>query len=186
MLRLILALAATIVALCANGARAATFDVIRSGPDAVTLLDPTAVEAVAGTGVRRARSVSIQRNLVSGGPQRPGYVSTLNEYDCGQWAIRWKSFSVYSRFGDLVLHKDNPDAAWGPIDNRNFEAAAGARIVCDGGAAGSVYTGDTIGQVVLAVMQAWDAAAPMPPLQPVRPLPRAAHAKPRDKAASRR
>ena len=153
-------------------AAAATYDVIRSGEAMITVLDPDAVERVGDGQIRRARSVSVQKNLVSGGPQQPGYVITQNEYDCTQWAIRWTSFSVYSRFGDLVLHKDNPDPSWAQIDNRSFEAAAGARIVCDGRAAGSVYTADTIGHLVLALMGAWDAEAVLPPLQPVQPPPR--------------
>jgi hypothetical protein len=150
----------------ADGAHAASYDVIRTLPDSVTLLDRNAVEAVGQGEVRRARSVSVQKNLVSGGPQEPGYVITLNEYDCARWTIRWTGFSVYSRFGALVLHKDNADPAWAPIDNKNVEAAAGARLICEGRSAGSVYTADTIGTLVLALMQAWDAETPLPPLQP--------------------
>jgi hypothetical protein len=150
------------------GARAATFDVVRSGPDTVTLLDPAAVEKLGDGKVRRAWSVSVQKNLVSGGPQQPGYVRTLNEYDCTGWKIRWRSFFVYSRFGDLVIHKDNDDAGWTPIEG-NFEAAAGARVVCDGRETSSVYAASSIGSLVLALMQAWDAAAPMPAPQPVEP-----------------
>ena len=159
-------------------ARAASYDVIHSSADTITLLDPDAVERLGDGHIRRARSVSVQKNLVSGGPQQPGYVVTQNEYDCAQWTIRWTGFSVYSRFGDLVLHKDNPDPARTPIDNRNFEAAAGARVVCDGREVSRVYAADSIGHLVLALMQAWDAEAPLPPLQQVqhvqpRPAPKA-------------
>lgn len=172
-LRLKFAIACAALA-AAPAVRAATFDVVRSAPDMVTLLDPAAVEKLGDGKVRRAWSVSVQKNLVSGGPQQPGYVRTLNEYDCAAWKIRWRSFFVYSRFGDLVIHKDNDDAGWTPIDG-NFEAAAGARIVCDGHQAGSIYAASSIGSLVLSLMQAWDAAAPMPPLQPVE----APKAKPR-------
>jgi len=182
--RLGLCLALSGAGLAAAGtARAVSFDVIRSGPDMVTLIDREAIAPVGAGKVRRARSVSVQKNLVSGGPQQPGYVTTLNDYDCEQWTIRWSSFSVYSRFGDLVLHKDNPDPAWAPIAG-NFEAEAGARIVCDGREAGRVYAASSIGSLVLALMKAWDAEAPLPPLQPVRPLPKTP--KHRDKAAAQR
>ena len=179
------------LALAANGG-AATYDVIHSSADTVTLLDPSAVEAGLGDHIRRARSISVQRNLVSGGPQQPGYVITQNAYDCTQWAIRWTGFSVYSRFGDVVLHKDNPDPAWTPIDNKNFEAAAGFRVVCDGRGVGRVYSADTLGHLVLALMQAWDIEAVLPPVQPVAappPIKKAARrgtGKPHDKAAKPR
>lgn len=172
-----------VAGLGAGTARAASFDVIRSGPDMVTVIDRDAITPVGAGKVRRARSVSVQKNLVSGGPQQPGYITTLNDYDCEQWTIRWSSFSVYSRFGDLVLHKDNPETAWTPIAG-NFEAEAGARIVCDGREAGRVYAASSIGSLVLALMKAWDAEAPLPPLQPVRPLPRTP--KHRDKAVPQR
>jgi hypothetical protein len=182
--RLGLSFALCAAALAAAGTSyAASFDVIRSGPEMVTLIDREAVVAVGSGKIRRARSVSVQKNLVSGGPQQPGYVTTLNDYDCEQWTIRWSSFSVYSRFGDLVLHKDNPDPAWTPIAG-NFEAEAGARIVCDGRGAGRVYAASSIGSLVLALMKAWDAEAPLPPLQPVQPPPKAP--KHRDKAAAQR
>ncbi|HEX2814839.1 MAG TPA: surface-adhesin E family protein [Phenylobacterium sp.] len=171
-LRTTLSLAIASAALAAaSGARAAAFDVVTSSPDMVTLVDPAAVEAIGDGKVRRAWSVNVQRNLVSGGPQQPGYVRTQNDYDCQAWKIRWRGFSVYSRFGDLVMHKDNDDPAWAPIEG-NFEATASARIICDGRAAGSVYTASSIGQLVVTLMQAWDAAAPMPPLQPVEPIAR--------------
>lgn len=155
------ALAATLAA--GPAARAATFDVVRSGPDMVTLLDPSAVETLGDGRVRRAWSVSVQKNLVSGGAQQPGYVRTLNDYDCSAWMIRWRSFFVYSRFGDLMIHKDNETAAWAPIEGK-LEAVASARIVCDGRQAGSVYAASTIGSLVLTLMQAWEATAPVPPL----------------------
>ena len=152
----------------APGAAAATFDVVRSGDGVVTLLDPAAIETVGQSQVRRAWSVSVQKNLVSDGPPQPGYVRTLNDYDCLQWKIRWRSFSVYSRFGALVLHKDNADPAWAPVEG-NIEAMSAARIVCDGKAGEDVYAAPSIGRLVIGLMQAWDAAAPLPPLQPAPP-----------------
>ena len=70
---LILALAITGVS--APAAEAAVYAVARYEMDVVTVMDPAAIEPVVGSAnLRRAWSVSIQRNLVSGGPQQPGYV----------------------------------------------------------------------------------------------------------------
>jgi len=139
----------------------------------VILIDPSAVETVTGEGkVRRARTVTVQRSITADGPKQPGYVSTINDYDCLKWRSRWRAFSVYSRFGGLVLHKDNDDPDWAPIEG-NFEAQAAARIACDGRGSDSVYTASSIGQLVTTLIQAWDAAEPLPPLQPVAPLPAA-------------
>ena len=41
---------------------------------------------------------------------QPGYVRTLNEYDCQQRRMRWKSVAAYSRFGAQLLKKDNASA----------------------------------------------------------------------------
>jgi hypothetical protein len=149
------------------------------------VLDRGAVTSVDEGKVRRAWSVTMQRSLVTEGPQQPGYVRTLNEYDCAARRIRWRSFFAYSRFGDLIMHKDNDDPDWAPI-GRNWEAAAAARIVCDGQASSSVYAAASIGQLVLAMMQAWDAAAPMPDLQPVQPPAKTPAPKHRDKHAHQR
>ena len=115
----------------APASQAAVFAMVRAEPDTITVMDPAAVEAVPGAGnLRRAYSVTVQKTLVSDGPQQPGYVRTLNEYDCAARMIRWKSFSVYSRFGDLVIHKDNADQTWSPTPPGS-EAEASTRLVCD-------------------------------------------------------
>jgi len=102
--------------------------------------------------------------LVSGGPQQPGYVRTLSDYDCAGRKVRWKSFYVYSRFGDLVMRQDNPAPAW-----QGSDADPGLRTVCGDIRGGSAVSASSIGQLVLSLMQAWDEAAPLPPLQPVTP-----------------
>lgn len=155
----------------APAAQAAVYAVVRSEPDVVTVMDPAAVEPVGGSDTqRRAWSVSVQKTLVSGGPQQPGYVRTLNEYDCAARTLRWKSFFVYSRFGAPVMHKDNDDAAWNPAPPRS-EAEVAMRLVCDRNNRGSAMAATSLSQAVIALMQAWDQAAPLPPLQPVTRLP---------------
>ncbi|THD58691.1 hypothetical protein [Phenylobacterium sp.] len=155
----------------AGRAEAALFDVVRSNASAVTVIDPSAVEAVPGDGkVRRVRSVAVQRSITADGPRQAGYVSTISDYDCLKWRSRWRAFSVYTRFGALVLHKDNAEAGWTPIYG-DPEAEATAPVVCNGGGAANVYSAASIGELVTALLQTWDDAEPLPPLQPVAPLP---------------
>jgi hypothetical protein len=159
-----------LVAACASGpAGAAVYAMVRADPDAITLMDPSAVEAVPGAAeLRRAYSVTVQKNLVSGGPQHPGYVRTLNEYDCAGRRVRWKTFSVYSRFGDLVIHKDNADETWQPAPPGS-EAEASTRLVCDHANKWAGMAATSLSQLVITLMQAWDDAAPLPTLRPARP-----------------
>jgi hypothetical protein len=187
-----LALAAAAGVLTASTAQAAVYAVVRYDMDVVTVMDPASVETVPGSdNLRRAWSVSVQRNLVSGGPQQPGYVRTLNEYDCATHKIRWTSFDVYSRFGASVMHKDNDDEAWNPI-LPGSEPEVSARLVCEHNNKWSAIASHSLSQLVMTLMQAWDATAPMPPLQPVAPrsAPKNSGIKkpaaPQDKAAARR
>ena len=155
----------------APASQAAVFAMVRAEPDTITVMDPAAVEPVPGAdNLRRAYSITVQKTLVSEGPQQPGYVRTLNEYDCAARMVRWKSFSVYSRFGDLVIHKDNADQTWSPTPPGS-EAEASTRLVCDHANKWSAVAATSLSQLVISLMQAWDEAAPLPPLQPVKPLP---------------
>ncbi|THD57235.1 surface-adhesin E family protein [Phenylobacterium sp.] len=167
---LILALAA-LGACVAPAAEAAVYAMVRAEPDAITVMDPAAIETTPGSdSLRRAYSVTVQKTLTSEGPQQPGYVRTLNEYDCAQRKVRWKSFWVYSRFGDLVIHKDNVDGTWSPTP-AGSEAEASTRLVCDHANKWAAVAAGSISQLVIGLMQAWDEAAQLPPLQPVKPLP---------------
>ncbi|WP_372781903.1 surface-adhesin E family protein [Phenylobacterium sp.] len=179
-----LLLAAALGLLTASAAQASVYAVISSTPDVVTVVDPRASEMVGGPGVRRTWAVSVKRTLVSGGPQQPGYVRMLNEYDCAQRKIRWRSFDVYSRFGAPVMHKDNDDDSWAPATDGG-EGEAGLRVVCDAEAGRSAIAAPSVSHLVIGLMQAWDAAAPLPPLQPVEPIARKKSAH-RDKVAARR
>jgi hypothetical protein len=155
----------------ASAVEASVFAVVRSQPDAVTVIDPAAVEPVAGDGgLRRAWSVTVQKNLVSGGPQQPGYIRTLNEYDCAKRKVRWASFDVYSRFGVSIIHKDNDSGAWNDVA-ANSEADASIRLVCDHSNRWAAIAAPSVSQLVLTLMRTWDEAAPLPPLQPVTPAP---------------
>lgn len=165
---------------CAGAAHAAVYSVLQLSPDVVTVLDPAAIETVGATAVRRAWSVSVKRSLTSGGPQQPGYVRTLNEYDCVGRRIRWKTFQVYSRFGESVMKKDNADGEWNPAPDEG-EGGRAVKVVCDGEVGGSVVAAQSVSKLVITLMQTWDEAAPLPPLQKVEP---AADAKLKKKVAA--
>jgi hypothetical protein len=184
-LRTILALTCAGV-LAAPAAQAAVFAVVRTDMDGVTVMDPAAIEPVPGSdSLRRAWSVRVQKSLVSEGPPQPGYVRTLNEYDCKGRQVRWKNFSVYSRFGASVMQKDNDSDAWKPIAPRS-DGEAELRLVCDRDNRSAAIASASMSQLVISLMQAWDAAAPLPPLQPVQPVPKPPAANHRDKPAPRR
>lgn len=148
-------------------ARAAVYQVVQSGPDEITVLDPAAVETIPGAPKQfRAWSVNVKRVLVSGGPQQPGYVRALSDYDCAAKKVRWRSFYAYSRFGALVMRQDNPEPAWqGSADD------PGLKAICADRAGRAAVSAASMTQLVLSLMQAWDEAAPLPPLQPVAPAP---------------
>jgi len=168
----------------ADAARASVFAVLDSKPDVVTVLDPAAIQTVGQTPVRRAWSVSVKKVLTEGGPKQPGYVRTLNEYDCVARQVRWRTFQVYSRFGDLVMKQDNLDDDWNPTPDAG-EGAAAMKAVCDGSVGGAVISASSVSQLVLNLMQAWDEQAPLPPAQIPAPSAKAkaaAKAKPKAKA----
>lgn len=179
---IILACAFASALAAAQAARASVFAVLDSKPDVVTVLDPGAIQTVGQTAVRRAWSVSVKKVLTEGGPQQPGYVRTLNEYDCVARQVRWRTFQVYSRFGDLVMKKDNRDDDWNPAPDEG-EGAAAMKAVCDGSVGGAVIAANSVSQLVLNLMQAWDEPAPLPPAQipdpPPKAKPAAAKSKPK-------
>ena len=152
----------------APAARASLYAVIRSDADVVSVLNPQTVESLGGK-LHRAWDVSVHRSIVSGGPQQPGYVRTLNEYDCAGRRIRWRSLTVYSRFGATILQKDNADAAWNPIDDGS-EGDAALRVICDGAGRSGMVSALSVSQLVLALMRTWDEATPLPPLQATAPV----------------
>src|SRR6185503_13903215 len=174
----------TTAAMAAGAAHATVFAVLVSKPDVVTVMDPSAIQTEGQTPVRRAWSVSSERVLTEGGPQQPGYVRTLNEYDCVARQIRWRTFQVYSRFGDLVMKQDNRDEDWSPAPDEG-EGAAAIGVVCQGVVGAGAISANTVSSLVLTLMQAWDEQAPLPPAQIPDPPPKAvAKKKPAHKVRS--
>ncbi len=163
-------------------AQAGTFVVVHSGPEAWTVLDPTAVTRDRDSGQLTAWSVTVQRNLTNSRPPQPGYIRTLSDYDCAQRRLRWRSFLAYSRYGALVMRKENANPDWAPASDGG-EGDASLRVLCDGAGGGSVFSATSIGQLVIGLMQVWDAppdlpviAAPPPqPAPPKTPKPTKSH-----------
>ncbi|WP_337186265.1 surface-adhesin E family protein [Phenylobacterium sp.] len=163
----VLVLGAALVAggfLAPGAAEARTFYVVQSAADAWTVMDPEGIERVGDSAVRRAWSVRVQRNILTGDPPTPGYVRTLSEYDCAVGRTRWREFSAFSRAGSLLVSKVNPNPEWGPADEAS-DLYAAYRVVCEGGGGGSVVSAESVAKVVISLMGAWD-----PPPQPAAPL----------------
>ena len=144
--------------------------VVRRTEDAWTVMDPAAVEKVAGGPIRRTYSVTVRRNLLNGGPPQPGYVRTLNEFDCEAMKFRWRTFTIYNRFGVVVVKQDNVDPAFKALERGSDEEAI-FRTVCDGGGGGSVVAAPSLGLLVIGLMQAWDEAAMSSAISQLPPAP---------------
>jgi hypothetical protein len=150
-------------------APSAVFYVIRRTEEAWTVMDPAAVERTVGSPVARAYSVTVRRNLLNGGPPQPGYVRTLVEYDCGAHATRWRAFTIYNRFGAVVVKQDNTDTAFHPLE-RGSEEETTFRVICEAGGGGSVVAAPSLAQLVIGLMQAWDDAGMAGSLQALKPI----------------
>ncbi len=144
--------------------------VIRRTEDAWTVMDPAAIEKLPGGPIRRAYSITVRRNLLNGGPPQPGYVRTLNEFDCDAMKFRWRTFTIYNRFGAVVVKQDNADPAFAAL-GRGSEEEDLFRTVCDGGGGGSVVAAPSLGLLVIGLMQGWDEAAMASAMSELPPAP---------------
>jgi hypothetical protein len=144
--------------------------VIRRTDDAWTVVDPAAVEKVPGGPIRRAFSVTVRRNLLNGGPPQPGYVRTLSEFDCEAMKFRWRTFTIYNRFGAVVVKQDNAEPAFVSLERGSDEEAI-FRTVCDGSGGGSVVAAPSLGLLVIGLMQGWDEAAMTSAISQLPPAP---------------
>lgn len=153
----------------AAGATAATYAVVQSGPESWTLMDPAGIETIPGAGtLRRAWTVRVQRNILTGDPPQPGYVRTLSEYDCDQTQMRWLEFTAFSRSGAALVSKTNPNPEWGLTTDAS-ETYNAFRMVCRVGRGGAVVSADSIAKVVISLMAAWDPPVPAPTAKRVIP-----------------
>ena len=108
-----LALAAG-VALGATAAEARIFVVLRSPVEGWTLYDPAAVEDRPGGVVRRVSTITVRRSIMDGGPDQPGYIRTLADYDCIQGQVRWQLVDAFARNGELLVTQRNTTQGFGP------------------------------------------------------------------------
>ena len=174
----------------AASAEARSFYVIQSGPEAWTVMDPEGIERIGDGTVRKAWTVRVQRNILTGNPPTPGYVRTLNEYDCNAGRTRWREFSAFSRSGALLVSKVNPNPEWGPAEEA-ADIQAAQRVVCEGVGGGAVVSADSVAKGVIGLMGAWDQAAASatpagPAIKTQTPVPKTAPAKPAAKAQPKR
>ena len=132
-------------------------------------MDPAAVAAAPG-GRLRAAVVTVQRSIQTGGYPQPGYVRTLHEFDCARQESRWLSLIAFARDGSTLVKDQNPRPNW-LAPPRSSDADVALRALCNGGGGFSVVTGASMGQLVAALMQGWDAPPPALAPQP-RPSPK--------------
>ena len=151
------------------------FRILASDADSITVVDPTGVRFDGQTRLFSAWTVAIKRKLTDEDAAQPGYVRTLNEYDCVRRQFRWRTVMVYSRFGALVLQMDNTNSDW----LSGYQPAgqdAGLRAVCDEATSGAV-SANSMAELVISLMRSWDPPG-VEPLTPTIPLaPKAAPAR---------
>jgi hypothetical protein len=152
-------------AVLAGAAEARPFVALKNGANAWTLIDPATIEMLPD-GVRRTWTVTVQRNILDGDPPQPGYVRTLNEYDCVRQTARWLRLSVFSRTGGQLVSQENASADWLPA-SASGETLVALRVACGQSQGDSVFDAGNIGSLVIALMQGFDAvqrpvAPPMP------------------------
>jgi hypothetical protein len=162
-------MALALVAL-APPAAAKTFTLLRSAGASRIIIDPAGVEQAPGTSVRRVWTVTVQPNMIAGPPPQPGYVRSQNEYDCAAGTMRWRSFTAFSRSGTELVTRKNPSQDWIAVT-----PTAGSlgewRVVCGVSRGDSAVEADTVAQLVVALMAAFDPAPALP--IPTAPPPKA-------------
>lgn len=136
-------------------ASAKMFYITQSGADAWTVLDPEAIERTPNSPIRKAWTVRVQRNILSGDPPQPGYVRTLTEFDCETQSTRWREFSAFSRAGGMLVSKTNPQPSWTSAIDAS-DTFGSYRIICEGMGGGSVVSAESVAKIVINLMGSWD------------------------------
>lgn len=167
--RAILAGLTVFAALGWSVAQAKPFILLRSVGDARMIIDPSAIEADAGGATRRMWTVTVQGNILNEAPPQPGYVRALNEYDCAGRKSRWRSFTAFSRAGDVLLSRDNASGDWTDVTSTSGTLGEW-RVACGLSRGDSAVEADSIAKVVIALMRAFDPAL-APPVRPAAALP---------------
>ena len=135
--------------------QAKPFYLMRGLGGARIIIDPAVIEPVLDTPVRRMWTVTVQANIMNETPPQPGYVRALNEYDCAAQKSRWRSFTVFSRSGAILLSRENPAGDW--VDAAPATGAYGEwRVACGYSRGDSALEADGIAKVVIALMRSFD------------------------------
>ena len=150
----------------AGPVQAKPFYLMRGLGGARIIIDPAVIEPVLDTPVRRMWTVTVQANIMNETPPQPGYVRALNEYDCAAQKSRWRSFTVFSRSGAILISRENSAGDW--VDATPASGANGEwRVACGYSTGDSALEADGIAKVVIALMRGFDppsAAAAAPPV----------------------
>ena len=156
---------AAAVGFAATAAEARIFVVLRSPVEGWTLYDPATVEDRPGGVVRRVSTITVRRSIMDDGPEQPGYIRTLADYDCVQRQVRWQLVDAFARDGQLLVTQRNTAEGWRAVA-ADGETQAVYEALCTRAAPRSVMSGESIGSIVSALMSAWD-----PPPKPPTPKP---------------
>jgi hypothetical protein len=146
--------------LWAGAAEAKTFIVLHMPDGSQTLIDPTSIETEGP--VRRTWTVTVRRNILDNGPPEPGYVRSLNEYDCARGVTRWRRFQAFSRTGSNIVTQENRSNEWTLADSSSEHVVA-LRVICGGSGGDAVISADTLGSAVVALLSAFEPAPRLPP-----------------------
>lgn len=160
-------------------AQARPFYLLRSVAGSRVIIDPAAIDTVVDSPVRRMWTVTVQPNILNETPPQPGYVRALNEYDCAGQKTRWRSFSVFSRAGGVLLSRENTSGEWADVTIASGTLSEW-RVACGYSTGDTAVEGESIAKVVIALMRAFDPPAPV-----VAPAPRPAPPALKPKATAR-
>ena len=171
---------ALVLAFGSGPVTAKPYYLLRGLSGARIIIDPGVIEPVLDTPVRRMWTVTVQANIMNETPPQPGYVRALNEYDCSAQKSRWRSFTVFSRSGAILLSRENPAGDW--VDATPASGAYGEwRVACGYSRGDSALDADGIAKGVIALMRGFDprpaATAIPPPATRLKTLPPAAKPK---------
>lgn len=139
----------------AAAGHARPFFVLRPSADVWLIVDPTAREAGAASGIQKMWVVTVQRNITTGEPAQAGYVRSLNEYDCEGDRVRWRSFDAFLRDGSPVLSRKNESEDW-EAATTNPARLVELRIACGRSSGDSVVEAESVAKLVIAVIRTWD------------------------------
>lgn len=155
-LRRIAQLALLTLAIAAPAAEARPYFVVNPVSDVWVVFDPSAREQASEPDVTKVWMVTVQRNILTTDPPQPGYVRSLNEYDCKRQRMRWLNFAAFFRDGSSAVERVNPSPQWEPV-NTSRSRQAELSLVCGQTRGRAVVAADSLAKIVVTLMGSWDA-----------------------------